>query len=100
MVRSCPLRAAGTLSCLRRFCLSEEGAGGRVYYVHNKGSSVPLREPTQYLSSKAWRAYMEHFVIGERHRECVTALDEGGFNMCGTELRQEERVRAFLGNFW
>jgi hypothetical protein len=83
-----------SLARLQARCRQDPSA--YVWYMHNKGSSIPARAPSAYLPTAHWRRYMQEFVIW-RHRECILALDQGA-KACGAQLDKD--YGSYSGNFW
>jgi hypothetical protein len=81
------------------FCASNPSA--RVLYLHNKGSTVPVRHLPSFVPVTMWRHFMEHFLV-TRHRDCLYAMDELGYDTCGVNLLWEPKLRRhfYSGNFW
>jgi hypothetical protein len=85
-----------TIQRLANYC--EANPTARVFYFHNKGSMHQQPESSLFVNVHAWRIYMEHFVL-VRHRECLAALDQGGFDTCGVDMNPNP-VRHYSGNFY
>lgn len=85
-----------TLARLAAFCRRQPEA--RVFYLHNKGSTHGQPTAPHFLPVLDWRQYLEHFVV-VRHRECLHAMDVGGFDTCGVNLHPHPAPH-YSGNMW
>lgn len=89
-----------TLERLQRFC--QEHVGGRVWYMHNKGSTYSKSE-FRFFAVWAWRKMLEHYLL-HSFPSCLSQLD-AGYDTCGAnyvEALQGDGVfrNFYSGNFW
>lgn len=69
----------------------------RMFYIHTKGVSNQRQSPILQDRMKAWRNFMEAYVI-KRWRDCFAVLDE--FDVCGVNYKSESTTPHFSGNMW
>jgi hypothetical protein len=83
-----------TLRKLEKRC--REQPDGLVWYIHNKGASIPSKSYDNAQPVMDWRHFMEYFVI-TRHEDCIDEILKAGYDTCGVHL-VNSTARFYGGN--